>query len=207
MLVIGIYTWKGRSLYLSCLPEFLGEPGNMKIILKNSWLIFSWKPLAQREHYYFMLKQDPGTGPRGCIDIKMLSYRNRNSHHKDKTVSRPSYLYNGNPYTWNEQLYVEAGPRIWYIPLLLRLHAGLYSVLSSNAGARLCLLLILDDCSATSGSTKNHTCQSTPPRSIMAGVALNNAKALHRVAQLNLTHWMQNHSMFCNSGNACGPRS
>ena len=34
--------------------------------------------------------------PGARIDIKM-SYQHRNSHYKDETVSRPSYLYNGNP--------------------------------------------------------------------------------------------------------------
>ena len=33
------------------------------------------------------------------------------SHHKDKTVMRPSYLYNGNLYSWKDDLYIERGPR------------------------------------------------------------------------------------------------
>ena len=37
--------------------------------------------------------------PQGWINIKMLWYQYKNSHHKDKTVSRLSHLYNGNPYT------------------------------------------------------------------------------------------------------------
>ena len=32
-----------------------------------------------------------------CLNKRILSYRYRNSHYKVKTVSRPSYLYNGNP--------------------------------------------------------------------------------------------------------------
>ena len=32
------------------------------------------------------------------------------SHYKDKTVSQPSYLYNGNRLTWKDGLYVEMGP-------------------------------------------------------------------------------------------------
>ena len=34
----------------------------------------------------------------------------RNSHHKDKTVLRPSYLYNENTYTRKGGLYNETGP-------------------------------------------------------------------------------------------------
>ena len=33
--------------------------------------------------------------------------RNKNSCHKDKTVPWPSYLYNGNPYTWKPYPYIE----------------------------------------------------------------------------------------------------
>ena len=39
----------------------------------------------------------------GRLNIKMLSYQYRDPHVKDKTVSRPSYLYHGNPHTWERQ--------------------------------------------------------------------------------------------------------
>ena len=48
--------------------------------------------------------------------VSRLSYLNNgnshtchhgNSHHKDKTVSQPSYVYNVNPYTWKDNLYIE----------------------------------------------------------------------------------------------------
>ena len=41
----------------------------------------------------------------------MLSYQYRNFHYKDKTVSWPSYLYNGNPLTWKDHFYIETGPK------------------------------------------------------------------------------------------------
>ena len=41
-----------------------------------------------------------GTEPGRCLNIKMQSYQYRDSHVKDKTVSRPSYLKHGNPHTW-----------------------------------------------------------------------------------------------------------
>ena len=37
----------------------------------------------------------------------MPSYQHRRSHCKDKIISRPFHLYNGNPYTWNHGLYIE----------------------------------------------------------------------------------------------------
>ena len=46
-----------------------------------------------------------GTG----FNIKMI-WQSRYSLYKDKTVSRPSYLYNRNPYTWKDDLYIETWP-------------------------------------------------------------------------------------------------
>ena len=37
---------------------------------------------------------------RGRLNINMMSYKYNDSYCKDKTVSRPSHLYNGNLYTW-----------------------------------------------------------------------------------------------------------
>ena len=49
-----------------------------------------------------MTRRCKNPGPR--INIKM-TYQYRNSHYKDKTVVRPSYLYNGNPYPERPSLY------------------------------------------------------------------------------------------------------
>ena len=57
----------------------------------------------------------------GRLDIKMLSYQYRNSHYKDKIVSWPSYLYNENPHSWNDRLYIETGsifPKWHYVVYL-----------------------------------------------------------------------------------------
>ena len=40
----------------------------------------------------------------------MSSYLYRNSHYKVKVISRPSYIYNGNPDTQKIRLYVAIGP-------------------------------------------------------------------------------------------------
>ena len=40
----------------------------------------------------------------GGLYIKMTYYQCRNSHYKDKTVMRPSYIYNGSPYSWKDGL-------------------------------------------------------------------------------------------------------
>ena len=40
----------------------------------------------------------------------MLSYQYRNSHYEYKMVSWLSYLYNGNPHTWNDHLYIVSFP-------------------------------------------------------------------------------------------------
>ena len=44
------------------------------------------------------------------FNIMMSSYQYRDSHYKDKRVSRQSYLHNGHPHTSKDRLYVETGP-------------------------------------------------------------------------------------------------
>ena len=54
--------------------------------------------------------------PEVCLDINTLSHQYRNSHYKDKTVvqdktvARPSYLYNGNAYFWEGCFHNETEP-------------------------------------------------------------------------------------------------
>ena len=51
------------------------------------------------------IKHDQG----GCVDIiKMSSYQYRDHHDKDKSVVRSSYLYNGDPSTWKDYLYINS---------------------------------------------------------------------------------------------------
>ena len=50
---------------------------------------------------------------QGSFQYEILSYHYMNSHSKDKTVSRPSYLYYGNPYTRNAGLYIETSPKFY----------------------------------------------------------------------------------------------
>ena len=45
-----------------------------------------------------------------CLNIKMSSYQYRDSYVKDKTVSRPSYLWHGNPNTWERPSLYWDGP-------------------------------------------------------------------------------------------------
>ena len=52
--------------------------------------------------------------PGGCLDIKMSSYQYRNSHYKDNTVFRPSYLYNGNPIPGKTVFIERRGPGYGY---------------------------------------------------------------------------------------------
>ena len=61
------------------------------------------------------------------LNINMWYYKYRDSHVKDKTVSRPSYLYYGNPHTWKDGLYMEMGPWIWsnYVMILNMDHLGI----------------------------------------------------------------------------------
>ena len=56
------------------------------------------------------------------ISTKMPSYQFRDPHDKDKTVSRPSYLYHGYSHTWKDSLfYIEMGSR--WLSLSSSVHA------------------------------------------------------------------------------------
>ena len=46
------------------------------------------------------------------FNIKVTSHRYRDSHHKDRTALRPSYLYHGNPHTWKDRLFIKTGPGV-----------------------------------------------------------------------------------------------
>ena len=52
---------------------------------------------------------------RALWGIKMPSYHYRDSHYKDKRVSKSSYICNGNSYTWKYDLHIETG-LWWYRP-------------------------------------------------------------------------------------------
>ena len=63
---------------------------------------------------YTQFDRDDDDLMAACLNnIEMSSYRYRNSHYENKTVSRPSYSHNWSPmYTWIDGLYIEMGNRI-----------------------------------------------------------------------------------------------
>ena len=46
---------------------------------------------------------------QGLFHMKMLYCQWNNSYYKDKTASRPPYLYNGSPYVWKDVICTETG--------------------------------------------------------------------------------------------------
>ena len=56
-------------------------------------------------HFIFLTVE--GVHPEVHFNITIPSDQGRNSLYKDKTVLRSLYLYNGNPYSWEE--YIEPG--------------------------------------------------------------------------------------------------
>ena len=75
----------------------------------------------------------------GLFNIKMLSYQYRESHYKDKTVVRPSYLYQGNLHTGKmASLY-------WISPLIV---AVFFAYISTQIGDHYYAGLILGLCPA-----------------------------------------------------------
>ena len=59
---------------------------------------YSWCPIVPWHEGNYHLQQFVSFVPtlEVQLSIKILYYQNRDSHHKDKTVVRPSYLNNGN---------------------------------------------------------------------------------------------------------------
>ena len=53
----------------------------------------------------------------GSFQYKLPSNQCGDSHYKDKTVSWPFYVYNGNLHTCKDCLYIESGP--WFLGMLL----------------------------------------------------------------------------------------
>ena len=87
----------------------------------------------------------------GHLNIKVTSFQYRDSHYKDKTVSWPSYLYNGNHHTRKDGL--ETGPYLFcrqnhykingLMVELLRCHArshGSFQIMINKIGMTVMLL-------------------------------------------------------------------
>ena len=56
------------------------------------------------------MQTNPHTKSGARLNKKMSSYKYRNSHYTDKTVSWPSYHYKGNPHTRKDSLILRRGP-------------------------------------------------------------------------------------------------
>ena len=68
------------------------------------------------------------------MSMKISSYQYRNSHYKNKTVSRPSHLYNGNHYYWKTIFILRRGPgetnpsnsKMFYISMAVDVPRSIY---------------------------------------------------------------------------------
>ena len=71
-------------------------------------------PVIGRAHPEFTPSKGQKTGPGGRLNIKS-SYQYRNPHVKGKTVLRPSYVWHGNPHTWEKTVFIlRRGPGSLY---------------------------------------------------------------------------------------------
>ena len=82
------------------------------LLLLSLFIILYFAIVSCRQHYCVIIDYAV-TRPGGRLNIKMSSYQWKDPHVKDKTASRPSYLYHGNPHTW-ERLYIETGHCVSY---------------------------------------------------------------------------------------------
>ena len=90
---------------------------SQKVDHTDSWIIVT---VAYKRMYRYIVKIQLKvhvwswkgrlyTAPGVRLNINMSSYRYRDSHYKDKTVLRSSYLYNGNPHTCKKISLFRAG--------------------------------------------------------------------------------------------------
>ena len=90
------------SCWRNFLPSCIGSYQNYKFRC-NRWSFFNDIPvLVHPVLTHYPLQNLASSAMRssicwGCHNVKMASYQYKDSHHKDKTVSWPSYLYHVNP--------------------------------------------------------------------------------------------------------------
>ena len=123
----------------------------------------------------------------------MPSYQYRDPHDKDKTVSRPSYLYHGNHHTWKDQGWVQIRIRICIcIQIRKYLYLYLYLYLKNTKLAYLYLYLYLNN--VFERIWKIFFKYSSNFKRI--SVELNNISSV-ACSMLPLTNWIMTHS-HCN---------
>ena len=98
-------------------PLFLVS--NMYVnVASDEWNLYTYKNgIAVKGNFdriLITMKNHNETDTSTHFNIKMPSYKYRNYHYKDKTLARPSCLYNGTHNTLKDGLYVETGPWIFY---------------------------------------------------------------------------------------------
>ena len=71
--------------------------------------LFSTKPLPEPMLTYYC-QLDFRNTPADHLNIQLPSHQYRDFCYKDKMVAWQSYLYNENPHTWKDDLYIETGP-------------------------------------------------------------------------------------------------
>ena len=79
---------------------FSMNTGNLDLVYRILWL--------QMPARWFTIEVYEPAG--GRFTIRMLSYRDRNSNYKHKTVLWSPYLYDENPYAWKDGLHIRMGP-------------------------------------------------------------------------------------------------
>ena len=72
------------------------------------WTLLSghpWNPL------FYSIDKDLNANNQGVLPLWcIIFYKYRYSHQLEETVLQPYELYDWNPYTWNDDIYFEAGP-------------------------------------------------------------------------------------------------
>ena len=74
--------------------------------------------VAGHSAIYCLWKNCENTGPHLNIETAFVGVKYEYFHYIDKTVVRPSYLYNGNHFTDKKTSYIEMIPVLKSIPLI-----------------------------------------------------------------------------------------
>ena len=96
---------------------FSMNTGNLDLVYRILWL--------QMPARWFTIGVYEPAG--GRFNTSMLSYRDRNSNYKHKTVLRSPYLYDENPNAWKDGLHMRMGPG-WYRHCVIQFMVKTYCI-------------------------------------------------------------------------------
>ena len=131
LLIVWILAWHCNSIWILLSPILVHVHWNGKIVMPIAYSALEALETVRLTalNVLYGIRQWLWR-PGACLNIKMSSWQYGNSHYKDKTVSRPSYLYNGNPIPGKTVFILRRGSDFFSVlPLIDMLHCWRCSLL------------------------------------------------------------------------------